>query len=424
MQVEAPERTAAPARNKRAALPRIRTFRYELETLYGVRLKGKVRAVSVEQAAQLVHQPGAEIKKLKAASEFWSLSVGGRTLKRSELIIFTRQLAAFVRAGVPLIDALGSIGSENASRALQDTLRIVATDLAQGAALSAALAQHTKMFPAFYVDLVRAGEVTGSLDTVLDQAAGYLERQEEAQRKIRSALAYPAIIAVVALATVIILVTYVLPKFVEFFKSFDAKLPLPTRMLLGVSDWVRTWWFIPLGLAVLAAFGIVMLVKTDRGRRVWDRMLVRLPLLGPVVRYAVVERFCHTLSTMVTAGVPLVQTFQVVIDGTNNKVFEAGLRKVQEQMLVGQGMSGPIAATGLFPAIVPQMMRVGEDTGTLDDQLTMAAEFFSAELDHRIKRFTALFEPLVIVGMGLIVGFVAVALVSAMYGIYNQVGLR
>ena len=419
-----PPGPTAPGRPARTQLPKLHTYRYTLATALGVRLKGKIRAFTAEEAAGLVSQPGAHVEKIRKSADFLSVQVGGRAVKRSELVIFTRQLSAFVRAGVPMIDGLATIGGENASRGLQDTLRLVCVDLSQGVSLSEAMGRHPRVFPPFYVDLVRAGEITGRLDDVLKKAAHYLERQDEAARKIRGALAYPGVIAAVAALTVAVIVTFVLPKFVDFFASFDAKLPAPTRALIATSDWLGDWWWAVLGGVVLLVAGWLVWIRTEGGARFKDRLMLRIPGLGQIVRYAVIERFCHTLATMVSAGVPLVQTFSVIIDGTKNRVFQAGLRRVQEQMMVGQGMSGPIAATGLFPGIVPQMVRVGEESGSLDDQLTLAAEFFATELDERIKRFTTYFEPAVIVLMGLVVGFVAVALISAMYGIYSQIGVK
>lgn len=408
----------SPQPRKRA---KVRTWRYRMRTSQDVVINGRVRAVSKDQATALVQQPGCEILKMQQASDFFSLQVGGARVKPEELIVFSQQLAAFVRAGVPIVEALGSIGSENASRCMQDTLREVAVDLSEGNSLSVAMARHKSVFPDFYVDLVRAGEVTGSLDSVLDQAATYLERQAETRHKIHSALAYPAVIGFVAIATVAVLIVFVLPKFVKFFKSFKAKLPAPTRALLAISHFFEQYWLVLIVAIVLLAVLMWLVTRTESGRFARDRMLLGLPGFGPVMRYSVIERFCATLAMLVRAGVPLVHTFQVVIDGTGNRVFVRALTAVQRQMMTGMGMSGPIAATGMFPKIIPQMMKVGESTGTLDEQLEIAAEFFGKRLDHRLRRFTAIFEPLVIVFMGLIVGFVAVALVSAMYGIFTQV---
>lgn len=417
------ERRRVEAKRRRDR-PKIGTYAYKIRTAHDVIVRGKLRAASAEQAAMIVNQPGGEILKLRRQSDVLHMEIGPRRIKGAELVIFTRQLAAFVRSGIPMIEALGSIGGENASRQLQDTLREVSLDLAEGMPLSRAISQHPTVFPNWYADLVRAGETTGKLDTVLESAARYLQRQEEAKKKVRSALIYPAVIAVMAVVTVAVLLVYVLPKFVTFFEEFDAQLPAITRALLTTSKFISdNLLWIALGFAIVVLVAIV-LVRTPPGRYAWDWLKIKVPLLGIVIRYSIVERFCATLATMVSAGVPLVTTFTVVIDGARNKVFERSLTRVRESMMIGQGMSGPIAATGLFPPIVPQMVKVGEDTGTLDEQLRMAQEFFGEELDYRLQKFTAIFEPMMIIFMGVIVGFVALAIVSAMYGIFQQVKLK
>ncbi len=402
--------------------PPIHTYTYALTTGYGVRVKGKIRATTEDQARALIGQPRAEITSLKKQNDFWAIEIGRPKVKREELILFTRQLAAFTRSGIPIVTALGTIGGRSASKTMQDTLRHVAWDVTEGMNLSEALARHASVFPQFLIDLIRAGEATGNIDEMFDRAADYIERQEEASKKVRSALAYPSVIAAMAVVTVVAMVTFVLPRFVSFFDSLDAELPLPTKVLIEGSSWFSTYWVFVLGLILVLTLALTIALMTEPGQYVKDVILVRAPVLGTVIRYAIIERFCHTLSTLVHAGVPLIETFAVIIDGARNRVFQRALVKVQESMMVGDGMSGPIAATGLFPESVVQIVKVGEETGTLDDQLEIAADLFATELDFRLKRFTALFEPIVIVVMGGFVGFVALALVSAMYGIFNQVG--
>jgi type IV pilus assembly protein PilC len=226
-----------------------------------------------------------------------------------------------------------------------------------------------------------------------------------------------------SVVTVVVLTAFVLPRFETFFKSFNAKLPLATRLLLDVTHIISTYWYVIVVPVVALVVLLILGQRTIRGKAVRDSVLLRMPVLGGVIRFAVIERFCRILTSMVDAGVPLPDALLVITEGTDNDVFRRGLLAAREAMLRGEGLAGPLAETGLFPAAARQMFRVGEETGTLDQQLQIAARFFDRELDYKIKRFTALFEPAVIVMMGLIVGFVAIALVSAMYGIYNQVNV-
>jgi type IV pilus assembly protein PilC len=346
-----------------------------------------------------------------------------KRVKQSELMNFSRQAAAFLRAGIPVLEALGVLAGETKHKLLRQILDDAITALRGGATFADALGSRPGAFPSYYIPMVRSAELTGNLDAVLDQLAVYIERDLEARRKVKSALTYPSVVAVMAVCSVVVLTVWVLPKFKSFFAGLDAKLPLATRALLGVTDLFALLWPVLAGGAVAAVVALVLSIRTDRGRRVRDRLLLAAPAIGPVIRFAVVERFCRVLSALVTAGVPLPDALVVASDGTGNRVFQDGLGTAREAMIRGEGLAGPIAASGLFPAGANQMLRVGEVTGTLDQQLDFAASFYERELNYRLKKFTDLFEPAVIVFMGVVVGFVAIALVSAMYGIFNQVNL-
>ena len=282
---------------------------------------------------------------------------------------------------------------------------------------------HPEAFPRYYVAVLESAELTGTLDTVLLELATYLETDIEARSAVTSALIYPAVVAVMAVVTVIILATFVLPKFRTFFASLNAKLPLPTRMLLSVSSFISTWWWAIARVILVTVISFVALRRSRQGRAWLDSVLLKLPVAGSLLQAAIVERVCRVLASLVTAGVDLPRAMAVTAEASNNAVYNDGLNHIREQMMEGNGLAAPLAETGLFPAAARQMFRVGEETGTLDKQLTTAAAFYHRELEIKVKHFTSLFEPAIIIFMGLIVGFVAVALVSAMYGIYRQVNI-
>jgi type IV pilus assembly protein PilC len=226
-----------------------------------------------------------------------------------------------------------------------------------------------------------------------------------------------------AIVSVVIIVTVALPKFRGFFDSLDAKLPLATRILLGFTDFLSNYWWALAGGFVLSLVALIVSMRTVRGRRARDRFLLRAPVFGELVRYTIIERFCRILASLVKAGVQIPDAMVVATGATNNSVFTDKLGAARDAMIRGEGMSEPITATGLFPGGVCQMIRVGEDTGTLDDQLDTAANFYGKEVEYKLEKLTALFEPMIIVFVGVVVGFVAVAMVSALYGIFNQVKL-
>lgn len=344
-----------------------------------------------------------------------------KKVPRKDLMHFSRQMAVFIKAGIPILEAIDGITEEMGNKKYKEILNDVRARLSNGDTFTNACAAHPEAFPNFYVGMLRTAELSGTLDVVLEELADYIERDLDARRKVTSALIYPAVIFVVGVVVIVVLVTYVLPRFRTFFRSLDAKLPLPTRMLLAVSDFFTNYWYIPLAIiAVFILFGM-WLQATEPGRAVRDRMLLRSPALGDLVHHIILERFCRIMSSMMSAGVPLPEALRVTSDATSNVIFRRGIETAREAMMRGEGLAGPLAATGLFPASARQMMRVGEDTGTLDAQLATASDYFGRELEYKIKKFTSLFEPLVIVVMGVLVGFVAIALVSAMYGIFHQV---
>ncbi|HEY2812912.1 MAG TPA: type II secretion system F family protein [Acidimicrobiales bacterium] len=346
-----------------------------------------------------------------------------KRVKPRDLMHFSRQLGVFIRAGIPIINALEVILSEMTDKVFKPALEDMIESLRGGSTFSAAAARHDEVFPPFYLGILRSAEVTGNLDNALDELADYLDRDIDTRQKVVSALAYPAIVLVMAVVVVVVLTVFVLPRFETFFESFHATLPLPTRMLLSVAHFIGEWgWLIALTIAVVVV-GSILYARTERGRAAKDAMLLRLPVAGDLIRHAIVERFCRILASMLNAGVPVPEALAVTGDATNNTVFRDGIADAREAMMRGEGLARPLNSTDLFPSSIKQMLRVGEDTGTLDTQLETAANYLDRELDYKIKRFTSLFEPAVIIFVGIIVGFVAIALVSAMYGIYNQVNV-
>lgn len=344
-----------------------------------------------------------------------------KKVPRKDLMHFSRQLAVFIKAGIPIIDALETIGEEMGHKYFRSILEQMIEELRQGSTFADAAAVHQDAFPPYYLGILRSAELTGKLDTVLIQLSEYIERDVEARRKITSALAYPIIIMGLSVVVIAILVAYVLPKFVDFFNQLDAKLPLPTRMLLSGSNFLTSNAFIILAALAVIVIAIGITLRTDKGKVLRDRLLLRLPAVGDLMQHVVLERFCRILSAMMQAGVPLPDALRVTTDATSNRVYQAGLANARDAMLRGEGLAGPLIQTGLFPPSAKQMFRVGENTGTLDEQLETAAIYFDRELDYKIKRFTTLFEPAVLLFVGVVVGFVAIAVVSAMYGIFRQV---
>ena len=361
--------------------------------------------------------PAPKAKQKKSILQF---ELTAKKVPRKDLMHFSRQLAVFIKAGIPILDALEAIREEMGNKFFGSIVDEIIESLRGGATFADACQPHSAAFPQYYLGILRSAELTGRLDTVLIQLSDYIERDVEARRKVTAALTYPAVIAVLAIVVVVVLVTIVLPKFETFFKSLNTQLPAPTRLLLAMSAWVSGNWYYIIGFFGTLVLLLVITLRTDRGKLWRDRLMLGSPVLGDLMQHVILERFCRILSSMMQAGVPLPDAMRVTSDATSNRVYQQGLVQAREAMMRGEGLAGPLIATGLFPPSAKQMFRVGENTGTLDEQLRTAAIYFERELDYKIKRFTNLFEPAVILVMGGVVGFVAVALVSAMYGIFSK----
>lgn len=396
-------------------------YAYVGTTLQGVGVKGTEKAASRSDAEIALYERELRDLKVTEKKSILQFELTGPRITRAEVMHLSRQMAAFLRAGLPILDAVHSIGAESENSSVRRMMNGIEDGLRTGERFSDCLDRHPNAFPSFYRGIVRSAELTGELDVVLSRLALYLERDLEARRKIKSAMIYPAVIAAMSVVTVVVLAVYVLPKFKDFFESLDAKLPLPTRMLLGFTDFLGAWWWALIGGAGLFVLVFWVVTRFESGKFARDAFLLKVPVVGETIQYAMVERFCRVLSSMVGAGVNLPEALRVTTDSLRNRVFIRRLGEVGDAMLEGQGIATPLARTRLFPGTATQMLRVGEETGSLDSQLEVTAEYYEVELDYKIKKLTSLFEPAVIILMGLIVGFVAVALVSAMYGIFNQV---
>jgi type IV pilus assembly protein PilC len=390
----------------------------------GDKVKGTVDAASAVRARNDLLGRNLSVVEVKERKAFTQIEITPKKVKPQDLMMFSRQMGAFLRAGIPILDALDMLTEDATNSQLQQVLVEVSDDLRAGRTFADAMARHSQAFPSYYLGILRSAELSGNLDTVLEQLATYIERDLEVSRSIKSALTYPLVVLVMAIGTVILLVSYVLPRFKDFFDDFDAKLPLPTRMLLAIGDFFDQW-----GLVVLVSLVVIVLLlyfylRTEAGKRARDAFVLRVPLIRDIIRYSVSERYCRILGAMLRAGVPVPEASSSAIEATNNRVFAEQLSIAREATLRGEGISRPVMETELFPLPVEKMLRVGEESGTLDQQLDAAAGYCEGERQFRLKRLTTLFEPIVIVVMGGIVGFVAIAMVSALYGIYNQVNFK
>jgi len=347
---------------------------------------------------------------------FLTYSPSGK-VKPMATVLFCRQLASFVRVGVPVTAAIETFAEQATNPKLRETYTAVVNDLQKGVRLSDAFRARPQVFPRIVSDMVKSAEVTGNLDVVLKQAAKHIEREAAARQKIKAAMTYPAVIMSFAMLITIGIVLFVLPKFSELYSSLGVRTPGILDALLGVSGFIRTHAL----LLVIGLLGVVtglgLAARTERGRYIVDAAVLRIPVVAALIRTSMTERFCRTLGDMLGAGVPISQTYGVVIENVRNRVFRRQLGEVGPAMAAGQGMYQPLQRSGVFAPAVVQMFRVGEETGHLDTNLVEAADMYEEELDYRIKRLTAFLEPAMIIFVGLLVGFVAVTLITSIYSL-------
>jgi type IV pilus assembly protein PilC len=396
-------------------------FAYSAIDASGAEIEGTTKADTVGTARNLLVERNLFPIRIEESRGMLDFELTKEKVKKKNLMNFTRQLAVFVKAGIPITDALTTIGDEADDKALRRALTEMIEDLRNGGLFSASAAQHPTVFPNYYVGILQAAELTGRLDESLESLAKYLEREMETRSKVVGALAYPGVVMILSVFTVMILAGYVLPQFKPLFEELGADLPLPTRMMLFVARFFGDLWYVTL-IGFLAFFGtIAFLTMNESGKQIFQRGVLKVPVIGGIVEYAILERFCSVLHTMLAAGVAVPEAMSTTIEAVSNIVYKEQLDIARQQMLEGSGFTQPLIDTELFPGAARQMFKVGEETGTLDEQLKVAGEYFNRELEYRIRTFTSLFEPIMIVFVGLIVGFVAVALVSAMYGVLGGV---
>jgi type IV pilus assembly protein PilC len=399
-------------------------FQYKALDADGRQVSGVELATSSGAAHVALLERGYQPLEVGAKTNILSLEITKKRVPRQDIMNFTRQLAVFMRAGVPIMEALEVITEETQNKMLKVVLVDMCESLRAGDTFAAAAAAHPDAFPNFYVGILQSAELTGNLDSVLNQLADYIERDQKARSKVTAALIYPAVVACMSVVTVLVLAVFVMPRFEVFFKSLNAKLPLVTRMLLNATSFFGHEWYFILAFVIFVVGGFLAMRRSQKGQNLLDRLVLKMPVIGDLTETAIIERTCRVLASMLRAGVDLPRSMAVTAESANNSVYRRALEGVRELMMQGEGLAGPIAATGLFPAAARQMFRVGEETGTLDQQLEVASAYYNRELETKLERATALFEPAIIIFMGVIVGFVAVALISAMYGIYNQVKVQ
>ena len=385
-------------------------------------VRGKLSATSEEAAVNLLSYGGYQVVSLKSFTPFFNMeklvALFSR-VKPTEIIMFSRQLALLLESGTDIVGALELLQSQVTNRTLKKIIGQVASDIRGGTSLSGALSKHPRAFSAMYYRTIAAGEQGGNLEIVLRQMAFYMEKGVITEKKIKNALTYPIIVVFVAVIVVTLLVTYIMPTFTILYAGFGTEMPPATQMLIAVSDWSGRYGLYVL-LAILAVAGVgFAYIRTPAGKYWWGGLLLRLPILGRINLLGELSRCCRIISLLFRVGLPLPEIMTMAAQGSKNKVVAEALTEVQQELVRGEGLSKPMAKRKLFLPMMVQMTGVGEETGNLDNTLATVADSFEMEADDRTSSAVGLIQPAMIIIIALIVGFIAISLVSAMYSIYG-----
>ncbi len=389
-------------------------FEYTGKTASGQITKGEIEAPNINQATMMLRRQQinptsiTEKKAGKLSLEVKLPGMGG--IKTKELVVFTRQFATMIDAGLPLVQCLDILAGQQQNKEFKKVLLDVKSSVEEGSTLADALRKHPKVFDELFVNLVAAGEVGGILDTILNRLSTFMEKAEKLKGKIKGALTYPAVVIVIAILVVSGLLIWVVPIFEDMFSSFGKALPGPTQAVVNMSNFLRTYWYIIFGGLAVTMVGLVQFYRTQRGRRIMDAMFLRMPVIGDLLRKTAVARFTRTLGTMLSSGVPILEALEIVAKTAGNVVVEEAVMKARASISEGKTLAEPLAQTKVFPPMVTQMITVGESTGALDTMLSKIADFYEDEVDAAVEALTSLIEPVLMAFLGVVVGGLVIAL--------------
>jgi len=396
-------------------------FEYVGKTLSGSEVSGEIAARSQEEVRRILRRKRVLVTEARAKPREIHLHIR-RGVKSTEISRMARQFATMIEAGLPLVQSLEILSDQATSPALKDALSDVRERVQSGSTLAEALGKHPKIFDELFVNMVEAGEVGGALDTILLRLATYREKVDALRRKIKGAMYYPAVISVVAAGATLFLITFIVPVFAKLFEGFGAELPLPTKLVMAISGIIRS--NILLGIVILIGLGIGYryLAKTPSGRLAIDRFKLKIPIMGNLLRKSIIARFSRTLGTLLNSGVPILDALEITAKTAGNKVIYNAIRRAVTAIAQGDTIAQPLQDTGVFPPMVVQMISVGEKTGGLDEMLEKVADFYEDEVDAAVDALTSIIEPVVIVVMGAVIGFVLISMYLPMFDLIGAIG--
>ncbi len=415
---------AAAIKQKPAPAPAPRqppVFKWSGKTKQGEVRSGEMEGSDADAVRARLSQMGIEPTKVKRKPREINLSFLGGGVKTKDILVFTRQFSVMIDAGLPLVQALDILGSQSDNPAFKKVLLAVKARVEAGSTFADALAEHPKVFDQLFVQLTRAGEIGGILDTILQRLGAYIEKNEKLARRVKGAMVYPAIVLFVAVGVTVVLLAFVTPTFEKMFKDFGGAMPAPTQFLINLSHALTDNWYIFVSVPIALVVAFKMFVRNPRGRDLWDAFTLKSPLFGPLVRKIAVARFTRTLGTMLSSGVPILDALEIVAKSAGNKVIERAILFTRAKISEGKNMASPLADTKVFPSMVVQMIGVGEATGAMDQMLSKIADFYDDEVDVAVSALTSMIEPFMMVFLGGVVGGFLIAMYLPIFSIAGNI---
>ena len=392
-------------------MPKI--FKWEGKSSRGSIVKGELTAETKEEVQSYLRKQRIIPRKIAEKSKplFGGMSLGATPIKNKDIVIFTRQFATMIGAGLPLIQALDILSKQTENKTFGTVITDIKTEVEGGSTFADALKKYPKVFNDLYSNMVAAGEVGGILDTILVRLAGYIEKAEALKGKVKSAMVYPIVVISIAVLVIVIIMVFVVPTFGKMFETLGGELPMPTQLIIDASDFLSGIGGITI-LAVVAGmiFGIKQFRATKKGEVIFDRVLLKLPILGMVLRKVAVAKFTRTLGTLISSGVNILEGLSITAKTAGNKIIEKAIMEVRQAVSEGKTIAEPLADSNVFPPMVTQMIAVGESTGALDAMCEKIADFYDEEVDAAVGALTAMLEPMLMVFLGGTVGFIVVAM--------------
>ncbi|NQT32926.1 MAG: type II secretion system F family protein [Candidatus Omnitrophica bacterium] len=390
-------------------------FTYTAKDKAGKTIRGEVEAGDKKQAMNILREKELLILKFEEAktkASFLSFLKGSgmKKVDSDELVIFTRQMATMTDAGITIVNSLDTLADQVDNPSFKRVLQDICDSVNTGASLSEAMSKYEVIFSGYFVSMVKAGESSGMLDEVLERVARYMEKSNALQKKIKSAMIYPAVVTFMALTITLVMILKVIPVFKDMFSGFGADLPGPTQFLINLSDTMRHYFLIYVIAGVLLAIAGKWYAKTEKGKFAMDKLKLKMPVFGPLLRKVAISKFTRTLSTLVKSGVPILSALEIVADTSGNVVVERAVNQVKDSVREGESISDPMEKSGIFPPLVTRMIAVGEKSGELEKMLIKIADFYDEQVDTAVEGLTSLIEPLVIAFLGIVIGGIVICM--------------